>query len=183
MCNSNENIFLRCVIQPLSVDFKVRQTIHQSCGQPLLQFSYWLNTARYKRRMSRQSSSSTLCYIFTHLKEKLPQEIIITMDQNQEGLYIVLAVLSGLSFVLSIGLLMYILHFLYSTIYKLLVIEQRCSCRCDPESVDLGNGPVGPDYLNQSITIEIARTVPDLPPSYTQTEENNLPSYEEVRNV
>merc|ERR1711997_613859 len=85
---------------------------------------------------------------------KTRQEIIITMDQNQEGLYIVLAVLSGLAFVLSIGLLIYILHFLYSTIYKLLVIEQRCSCRCDPESVDLGNGPVGPDYLNQSITIE-----------------------------
>ena len=126
---------------------------------------------------SRQSS--TLCYIFTHLKEKLPQEIILTMDQNQEGLYIVLAVLSGLAFVLSIGLLMYILHFLYSTIYKLLVIEQRCSCRSDPESPDsVGNGP---DFHNQSITLEIARTaVPDLPPSYTQTEEKNLPTYEEV---
>ena len=95
------------------------------------------------------------------------------------GLYIVLAVLSGLAFILSIGLLMYILHFLYSTIYKLLVVDQRCSCRCDQDS-ETRNGNAEINGNSQCIMIEITRDLSDPPPTYDQTQDKNLPTYDEV---
>ena len=90
-----------------------------------------------------------------------------------------MAVLSGLAFILSIGLLMYILHFLYSTIYKLLVVDQRCSCRCDRDS-ETGNGNAEINGNSQCIMIEITRDLSDPPPTYDQTQDKNLPTYDEV---
>ena len=90
-----------------------------------------------------------------------------------------MAVLSGLAFILSIGLLMYILHFLYSTIYKLLVVDQRCSCRCDQDS-ETRNGNAEINGNSQCIMIEITRDLSDPPPTYDQTQDKNLPTYDEV---
>jgi hypothetical protein len=127
-----------------------------------------------------QEQSSYLCYIIARVQEK-SREIVITMDRNQEGLYIVLGVLSGLAFVLSIGLLMYIVHFLYTSIYKILVVEQRCSCRCGhPDSIADENGNQN-RIENQYVAIEIS-SIPstDLPPTYEQIEQKILPTYDEA---
>ena len=74
---------------------------------------------------------------------------------------------------------MYILHFLYSTIYKLLVIDQRCSCRCDRDS-ETGTGNAEINGNSPCIMIEITRDLSDPPPTYDQTQDKNLPTYDEV---
>ena len=95
-----------------------------------------------------------------------------TVFMTSESMYIILIALIGIAFMIAIGLLGYIIHFIYCTFYKLLVIEERCSCGRSRNSREHDN--------NNFIAIEIQNP---HPPSYSQIleeETKDLPKYEEV---
>ena len=60
------------------------------------------------------------------------------------------------------------------------MIEQRCSCRCGHADSMTESGNQN-QTENQYVEIDICTISPtDLPPTYDQTEQKNLPTYDEA---
>lgn len=96
-------------------------------------------------------------------------------SQDNEGIYIVLAALSGIAFMLAAGILTYILHFVFCTLYKVIIIERRCSCSSVQSQTDI-------EQQIQPHPERVQKT--DVyPPSYQQVIDNDLPSYEDVKDI
>lgn len=93
-------------------------------------------------------------------------------SHDSEGLYIVLAALSGIAFMLAAAILTYLLHFIFSTLYRIVVIEQRCSCGRSNETME--------DVPSRVYYDSVVKPLDLRPPSYQQVTQQGLPSYEDL---
>lgn len=118
------------------------------------------------------SSGRVLLPPMTDEEREEINQFMARTGSDSEGLYIVLAALSGIAFMMAAAILTYLLHFIFTTFYRI-VVEQQCSCRARSNAENN-------EESSPSIVVRIDKPLDLRPPSYYQVTQQDLPSYEDL---